>query len=249
MHKYWKAFSLLLLLKPFTVYADGFRNPFQSGAANAQGNAFAAQADDASAVFYNPAGMTQLRGIQSLAGVEFLNVDTSFKGAAGTSTENDLGGPFGLPPPAQLFFTATPKDLGVSWLGNLTVGFGLQNLFGFASRYPSDGPLQTAVIESKLPLLDIKPTFAYRFTDWLSLGGGIDIFTFFKPLLGGAKQQFISPGLPNAPAGSTVIIDGTGTAVGGNAGVLLTPLRKALRSMAREPPIHDQASTSPISTH
>ena len=43
------------LLQPSNSIADGFRNPFQSGAANAQGNAFAAQADDASAVFYNPA--------------------------------------------------------------------------------------------------------------------------------------------------------------------------------------------------
>ncbi len=40
--------------RPFLALADGFRNPFQSVAAMAQGNAFAAQADDASAVFYNP---------------------------------------------------------------------------------------------------------------------------------------------------------------------------------------------------
>lgn len=216
---------LIIILLPASVGADGFRNPFQSAAAIGQGNAFAAQADDASAVFYNPAGMTQLRGFQHVAGVEFVNVDTHFRGLDGRTTKNDLGGPFGFPPPLQLFLTAAPKDFDIPWLGDLTVGFGLQNLFGFASRYPKNGPLNTAVIEASLPLLDIKPTIAYRFTDWLSLGAGIDIFTFWTGLVGRATQEFISPGLPAMPAGSRVKITGEGTAVGGNASLLITPLR------------------------
>jgi long-chain fatty acid transport protein len=134
---------LLLLVGSLqsTGKADGFRNPFQSAAAIAQGNAFAAQADDASAVFYNPAGTTQLRGTHHLGGVELVNVDTRFRGRDGRTTENDLAGLFGFPPPLQLFVTATPHDLGVSWSGDLNVGFELQNLFGFAARYPKDGPL------------------------------------------------------------------------------------------------------------
>jgi long-chain fatty acid transport protein len=219
------ALALFAFMVPSVVRADGFRNPFQNAAAIGQGNAFAAQADDASAVFYNPAGMTQLRGFQHVAGVEFVNVDTHFHGLDGQTTENDLGGPFGFPPPLQLFLTAAPKDFNISWLGDLTVGFGLQNLFGFASRYPKNGPLNTAVIEAKLPLLDIKPTFAYRLTDWLSVGAGVDIFTFWSGLVGDAEQEFISPGLPGIPAGSRVRITGDGTAIGGNASVLVTPLR------------------------
>ena len=219
---------LILLLAPVlqnTAQGDGFRNPFQSAAAIGQGNAFAAQADDASAVFYNPAGMTQLQGVQHVGGVQLVNVDTHFRGLDGETTENDLGGPFGFPPPLQLFVTATPKDFNIRWLGDLTVGFGLQNLFGFAARYPKDGPLNTSVIEASLPLLDIKPTFAYRFSDWLSIGAGVDIFTFWTGLVGGAEQKFISPGLPGIPAGSRVRITGDGTAVGGNASLLMTLLR------------------------
>lgn len=216
---------LILLLMTSAAKADGFRNPFQSAAAIAQGNAFAAQADDASAVFYNPAGMTQLPGIHHVGGVQFVNVDTHFRGLNGATTENDLGGVFGFPPPLQMFVTASPRDPVISWLSDLTFGFGLQNLFGFASRYPKNGPLNTAVIEASLPLLDIKPTLAYRFTDWLSLGAGADIFTFWTGAVGGAEQKFISPGLPGIPAGSRVRITGDGTAVGGNASLLLTPVR------------------------
>jgi long-chain fatty acid transport protein len=213
------------LLLPNVALADGFRNPFQNAAAIGQGNAFAAQADDASAVFYNPAGMTQLQGIQHVAGVELVNVDTRFRATDGQTTENDLGGPFGFPPPAQFFVTAALRELEIDWLSNLTVGFGLQNLFGFASRFPKNGPLNSAVTEAALPLLDIKPTLAYRFTDWLSIGAGLDIFTFWSGLIGSAKQEFISPGLPGMPAGSKVRITGEGTAIGGNVSLMITPAR------------------------
>jgi long-chain fatty acid transport protein len=216
---------LVVLLAPTQLLADGFRNPFQNAAALGQGNAFAAQADDASAVFYNPAGMTQLRGLQHVFGVELVNIDTRFKSPSGRSTENNLGGPFGFPPPLQFFLTATPKDFDVPWFGDLSVGFGLQNLFGFAMKYPRNSPLNTAVIEAGLPLLDIKPTLAYRLMDWLSVGGGVDIFTFWSGVVGRAEQRFISPGLPGIPAASRVKITGEGTAVGGNVSVLVTPLR------------------------
>jgi long-chain fatty acid transport protein len=130
-----------------------------------------------------------------------------------------------MPPPGQLFVTATPADLGASWLGGLTVGLGLQNLFGFASRYPQTGPLQTAITSAKLPALDLKPTVAYRIADWLSLGLGGDIFTFWDSVLGGAEQRFVSPGLPGMPPGSHVKITGSGSAAAFNVSAFLTPLR------------------------
>jgi long-chain fatty acid transport protein len=217
--------TLFGLLQPSNSIADGFRNPFQGGAANAQGNAFAAQADDASAVFYNPAGMTQLPGVQFLGGIEFVNVNTHFRSSTGATTKNDLGGLFGFPPPAQFFITARPRDLGAAWLGDLTVGIGLRNLFGFASRYPKNGPLRTAITEASLPLLDIKPTLAYRFSEWLALGVGGDIFTFWDGVVGGAEQKFISPGLPGIAPGDHVKISGTGTTAGFNTSALVTLLR------------------------
>jgi len=63
---------------PALAFADGFRNPFHDAAAIGQGNAFAAQADNASAVFYNPAGMTQLSGVHVAGGAQFVSVNTKF---------------------------------------------------------------------------------------------------------------------------------------------------------------------------
>jgi hypothetical protein len=52
---------LALLALPSALFASGFRILDQSASAVGQSGAFTAQADDPSALHYNPAGMTQLR--------------------------------------------------------------------------------------------------------------------------------------------------------------------------------------------
>ena len=209
------------------VFADGFRNPFQSASAIAQGNAFAAQADDPSAIHYNPAGMTQLRGLQQSVGIQFVSPRTTFTSPTGVTVQNELDGPVGLPPPGQLFLTANLKDLGVRPLENFTVGLGVVSLYGFAAEYPANGPFATSLISASLPLLDIKPTIAYKFNDRLSVGLGADIFTFAGFLgEGHAERKFISPG-GGIPPGSQVELNGSGTTAGLNASLLYTLVQSA----------------------
>ena len=45
-----------------SLFANGFRLPDQDAFATARGEAFAATADNASAIYYNPAGISQLEG-------------------------------------------------------------------------------------------------------------------------------------------------------------------------------------------
>ena len=59
---------LLVFLVPAIVSAGAFRIFDHSASATGQGGAFIAQADDPSAMHYNPAGMTQLHGVQVMAG-------------------------------------------------------------------------------------------------------------------------------------------------------------------------------------
>lgn len=207
------------------VYADGFRNPFHDAAAIGQGNAFAAQADNASAVFYNPAGMTQLHGIQTAGGAQFVSVNTKFTSPTGASTTNS-GSVVGLPPPGQFFLTANLKDFGISALGNLSAGLGFQNLYGFAAKYPANGPFPTSLTFAQLPLIAIKPTLAYKLTESLSIGLGADILTF-APFLGEgqAERRFQSPPGSGFPAGTELELNGKGTTAGLNASFLYTPWR------------------------
>ena len=215
----------ILLGFPTPTLADGFRNPFHDAAAIAQGNAFTAQADNASAVFYNPAGMAQLRGVQTAGGMQFVSINTKFSGPTGATVTNSSP-TVGLPPPGQFFLTANLKDLGMSALGNLSVGLGVLNLYGFAAKFPTDGPFATAVTFAQLPLIAIKPTVAYKVTESLSVGLGADIFIFTGLLgEGHAERRFqAAPGSGFTP-GTELELNGKGTTAGLNASFLYTPWR------------------------
>ena len=57
---------------PLTLLANGLRLASQDGFASARGDAFVATADNPSAIYYNPAGITQLEGNNVRAGFMHL---------------------------------------------------------------------------------------------------------------------------------------------------------------------------------
>ncbi len=200
----------------------------QGTSASGQGNAFAAQADDPSALHYNPAGMTQLHGVQLMAGGLLTGGTTGFTSTSGAHATGTRDGSLAWPAPAHLFITANLGDLGVTVLNGLTVGIGLTSPFGSVSRYPDNGPQRFKATFSALPLIDIKPTMAYQVMPDLSLGLGADIYTFSDMLgEGHFEKQFISTGAVPVfgSAGQRAELYGKGTAVGYNVSLLYTALR------------------------
>jgi long-chain fatty acid transport protein len=191
-------------------------------------NAFSAQADDPSALHYNPAGMTQLQGIQFMVGALASGGSTNFTSPTGVTARGDRNGSVAWPPPGHAYITANLKDLGVTALGDLSVGIGLTSPFGSLTRWPNDGPFRTATTFSALPLLDIKPTVAYKATKNLSVGLGADIYTFTGLVgEGHAEKQSVWPGGLGIPAGSKMELAGKDTAAGFNASLLYTASRNA----------------------
>jgi long-chain fatty acid transport protein len=194
----------------------------QGTAASAMSNAFAAQADDPSALHYNPAGMTQLRGLQFMAGALISGGSTDFTSPTGMTAKGDRNGSAAWPPPAHTFITANLQDLGLRALGDLSVGIGLTVPFGSLTRWPNDGPFRSATTFSTLPLLDIKPTLAYKVTENVSLGLGADIYTFTGLVGEGHAEKQSIPA-----AGVKTELFGKDTAAGFNASLLYTALRNA----------------------
>ncbi len=212
--------GVFLLATHTVAYGDGFRLPYQGTAAAGQAEAFIAQADDASALYYNAAGMTQLDGVQLYLGANFITGKIFYTSPEGQTFEGDLRQPVVLPPPGHLYLTGNLEDLGVKALGPLTVGIGLNTPFGLGLRWPDTVPFSSLVVEDTLPLLDIKPTVAYEINDMLSIGAGADIYTFASFIGEGQTElQFIIPDQGRAE------INGTDTAAGFNVAGLFTPLR------------------------
>lgn len=220
---------LLTWCVPSLAKAQVPRIQGQGTAASGQGNAFAAQADDPSALHYNPAGMTQLRGVQIMVGALLSGGTTNFTNSAGVTATGDRNGSVAWPAPGHAYVTANLKDLGWSALGDLTLGIGVTVPFGSITRWPDDGPFRHTMTSSTLPLFDVKPTLAYRLTDDLSIGLGGDIYTFATFFgEGQAEQQFVAHPATAAffgPAGGKVELNGKDTAAGFNASLLYTALR------------------------
>ena len=213
---------LCLACLPGMASAQVPRIQSQGAAASAMSNAFAAQADDPSALHYNPAGMTQLRGLQFMAGALISGGSTDFTSPMGMTAKGDRNGSAAWPPPAHTFITANLQDLGLKALGDLSVGVGLTVPFGSLTRWPNDGPFRSATTFSTLPLLDIKPTLAYKVTENVSLGLGADIYTFTGLVGEGHAERQSIP----APGVKTELF-GKDTAAGFNASLLYTALRNA----------------------
>lgn len=214
------AASLLVLFGSGSARGDGYRIPYHGGAAAGQAEAFSAQADDATALFYNPAGLTQLHGVQSAIGANLVGGYTSFTSPTGLRSRGDLGETMAFPPPSNFYLAANLQDLGFEALGPLTVGLGLDSPYGLVTRWPDPTPFSARVTRAKLPVLDIKPTLAYRINDMLSIGLGADIYTFASFIgSGGYEIQNDIPGLGKAETNMD------GTTAGFNASFLLTPWR------------------------
>jgi len=219
------ALGLVCILCPSLGHAQALRFQPQGAAATGQGNAFIAQADDASAIHYNPAGLSQVNGVQVVTGTNLVGGSIKFNSPTGTDSRGDFGGSVAFPPPSYSYVSANLGYLGLNRLSNVTVGLGLTSPFGLNTRYPVDGPFNTVVTSAALPLLDIKPTIAYKFNDQLAIGVNADIYTFASFLgQGHAEQRQVGSG---ALAGASLEFNGNGTGAGAAFSLLYTPLRNS----------------------
>ena len=143
--------------------------------ASGLGNAYAgsaAVADNASTIFFNPAGMTQLgNGIQLSAGVTGVGPSYEYRDQAGVKSGGDAGG-WAAVPNAYLSGQLT-KDL--------FLGLGISAPFGLATEYdvvwgPSSAPGagSATAIKSEIKTININPSIAYRVSDKVSLGFGLN---------------------------------------------------------------------------
>ena len=98
--------------------AGGVTFSEHGAAASGKANAFAGEANDPSALYYNPAGITQLPGTQVMAGGAVVYLDTTYRSST-TGESTQLQDQFPLVP--HLYITHRFKK----WDERLSVGLGV----------------------------------------------------------------------------------------------------------------------------
>jgi long-chain fatty acid transport protein len=141
----------------------GDRIPNQDAEAIGRGNAFVATADNPSALYYNPAGITQLEGNNLQVGSLFyLDINTDYESPSGEVTKNRRK----ILPVPDVDYVFTPKDSPFSF------GLGVYAPFGLGMEWPDDAPFRDAGLKSQLTYMTINPVVAWKPLASLSVAAG-----------------------------------------------------------------------------
>jgi long-chain fatty acid transport protein len=146
----------------FQARGVGLRLPNQDPEAIARGNAFVATADNPSAIYYNPAGITQLKGHNVQAGLYFLSTGVDYESPTGETAETDSS----FVPVPQLYYVSVMEDVPVAF------GLGVYVPYGLGLDWGDDNPFRTLVQEGKLLYLSINPVLAWAPHPNFSIGLG-----------------------------------------------------------------------------
>ena len=169
--------------------------------ASGLGNAYAggaAIADDASTVWYNPAGMTRLSGSHVLGAGHFIDPSTKFTKTSATlalTGGNISGGNGGDAGESAL----VPNFYYTQALGDrLSFGFGINVPFGLATDYDDDWVGRYHADRSEIETINLNPALAYRVSDTFSLGGGVSIQRVEAVLTNAVDYGSICTAVPGA---------------------------------------------------
>lgn len=205
---------ILAGIPAFKAAANGFSLPDQDAFATARGEAVVATADNPSAIYYNPAGITQLQGHNVRAGVYLLDYDISFKppstapNAGKTYDEQDN---FATIP--RLFYTYTMNDAPLSF------GLGIYAPFGGKISWPQDTGFRAVALSGKLDYITINPVVAWKILPSLSIATG--------PMINYVNMETDQGLRPfSQPLVNYFKFSGSGWSVGYNVGALWQPLEQ-----------------------
>ena len=126
----------------------------------------AALANDPSVLMSNPAGITLLKGTQISANAQIIFGDLSFtRDSNNQFAGNEGGNALQYLPGASLFVSHQLDE-------RSAIGFGMYGNFGLALDYDDDWAGRYFTQEAAVIGVSLQPTWAYRFTDALSIGVG-----------------------------------------------------------------------------
>lgn len=204
-------FLIVWLMFAPQVFAGGFQLNEHGAKAMGMGGAFTAQANDPSAIFFNPAGLGFQKGMKVMLGTTLMFPSTTFK--------------YGTEEPkmeSQIFYPS--NFYGTYALENgLVFGLGYFNAYGLGTKWPENWVGRELAVKTDLKTYFINPTAAYKINDQLSLGLGFSYVIASVELF----NKIIIPVTPVTPVALTdgkATIKGDGTGFNFNFGFLYKPM-------------------------
>lgn len=157
--------SLLVLCG--TARATGFDLFEGSVRGNGMAGCLVGKADDPSAIFFNPAGITQLSGTQMAMGATIITPMTSVETERFGRTQSDhLKWNYFAPPYAYVTHQLNDRF----W-----VGAGVFARFGLGVQFDENWPGTTNSYNAFVRVLELNPNAAYKLTDKLSVSAGVSL--------------------------------------------------------------------------
>lgn len=205
------AFPIILFLASVhTVLGLGFRNPDQGARATGQAEAYVAQADDASAIYYNPAGLSQLDGTAVTSGGNIIFPSSRFSAGGGDNAEMNTA--------SILPHLYAASDFG---LEQWTFGVGIYIPYGNLADYGDSGRFRYTSTESILAVYSLSPAVSFEINEQLSIGAAANIYYGQVELNRMAPLSVLlaNPLLPDRRFN----FEGNGAALGATIGLLWKP--------------------------
>jgi long-chain fatty acid transport protein len=165
--------SCMFLATPIAAQAAGFALIEQSG--SGMGNAYAggsAVAEDASTIFFNPAGMTYIQGTQAAGALHLINPNAEFNDKGSIKAQ-------GVPPkggegPNAGDLAFVPNFYFMTEINpSIKAGVGLNAPFGLKTEYDDKWVGRFQADKSEVKTININPAVAFKVSDQLSLGIGV----------------------------------------------------------------------------
>jgi long-chain fatty acid transport protein len=203
-----------------SAFASGFLIPEQGAKASAMAGAFAATADDPSAIFYNPAGIAQQREFSVLAGTTLINFTNEFTGDPNSAVTGGARGEY------NRHTFNIPNMYAVMPLGtNLTLGVGVFAAFGLRTDWEDPWIGRYISKDADLKTTSVNPVLAWQTSDGrFAVGGGVE-YRRARVILNANRMAFNPFNGRIADVANTRLASEYGHDIGWNAGVLfkLTP--------------------------
>ncbi len=158
--------SILVCGQAVAGGSGAFRIEVPDAAATGMGSAFAGEANTPAAVFYNPAGMTQMKGNNMSVGASLIQPKGNYRSPSDDNKTKMARDSFIIP---QGYFVT---DLG---LPKFALGFGAGSFWGLATDWGQTSVLRYSTTRAEVTNQDYMIAGAYQLTDQVSLSLGVDV--------------------------------------------------------------------------